>query len=181
LNRSAISACWSWTGDWTGVRPVDDVRADALRHLPRTRRESHRAERRPAWAARSPCHSSRDLRDHSRPGRNLAAAWPGEQRPCGREDRKRERRKAWLRWPPSASLLADDAAAEAPDGTRTGRGGARRRTRRRKHCPAEILLETIRDIFPELGHFLRGAALGIDLHDRAAVDHRGSEIGGGEE
>ena len=51
----------------------------------------------------------------------LRAAWPGGPRPCGREGRRRERRKAWVRWPPCAPLLADDAAAEATDGTRTGR------------------------------------------------------------
>src|SRR6478609_8363465 len=70
-------------------------------------------------------------------------------------------------------LLADNAAAEATDRTRTGRHSARRRTRRSKDGPAEILFETIRDIFPELDDLLGGAALRVDLHDRTAVDHRG--------
>jgi hypothetical protein len=53
-----------------------------------------------------------------------------------------------------ASLLADNAAAKTTDRTRTGRGSAGRRTGRCEHCPAEILFEAIRNIFPELADFL---------------------------
>ena len=41
------------------------------------------------------------------------------------------------------SLLTDDATAEAADGTRTGRRGTLRLTRRSEDGPAEILLEAI--------------------------------------
>ena len=51
----------------------------------------------PPWAVRSPCRSSRDPRARRRPGRSPAAASPGARRPCEREVRKRERRKAWVR------------------------------------------------------------------------------------
>src|SRR5437868_4412422 len=76
----------------------------------------------------------------------------------------------------AGSLLADDSAAEATDGTRTGWSDARRRTGRCEHGPAKILFETIRDILPELDHFLGGAAARIDFHHRAAVDHRSREV-----
>src|SRR5206468_2213972 len=77
----------------------------------------------------------------------------------------------------AGSLLADDAATEATDGTRTCRSNAWRRSGRCEHGPAEILFETIRNILPELGDLLGGTSARIDLHHRAAVDHRGSKIG----
>src|SRR5207247_1462450 len=40
----------------------------------------------------------------------------------------------------------------------------------------EILLEPIGDIGPERLDLLRRAAIGIDFHHGAAVDHRGGEI-----
>src|SRR4051812_33340528 len=97
-----------------------------------------------------------------------AAPWP---KPCGRmagraaplrarspEEREAKGLDSLATY--SAPLLADDAAAETADGTRTGGGVARRRTWRRKHRPAEILFESIGDIFPQLGDFLGRAAIG---------------------
>src|SRR6476646_5955388 len=72
-----------------------------------------------------------------------------------------------------APLLTDDAAAETADRTRTGRGNARRGSRRRKHRPAKILFEAVRNIVPKLDDFLGRAAIRINFHHRAAVDHRG--------
>src|SRR3546814_18436425 len=46
-----------------------------------------------------------------------------------------------------------------------------------EHRAAEILFEPVRDIAPELNDLLRRPALLIDFHHRAAVDHRGGEIG----
>src|SRR3954454_151560 len=71
----------------------------------------------------------------------------------------------------AGSLLAGDTAAEAADWTRTCRSDARRRSGRCEYGPAEILFETIRNIFPELGDFLGRASSRIDLHHRTAVDH----------
>src|SRR3954468_19694651 len=140
-------------------------------------RDLRRAEHRPAWAAQSPCRSSRGLRGRCRPGRrSLAAAWAGERHPCGREVRKREKRKAWLQLPPRRPLLTGDAAAETADRTRTGRTDARRLTRRCEHGPAEILLEAVGDILPKLGDLVGGTTFGINFHHRAAVDHRRREI-----
>src|SRR6476469_5660573 len=99
------------------------------------------------------------------------------RRVVGREGRKTGGQRAWLRWPRLTPSLTDNAAAEAADRTRTGLGNAGRRSGRREHGPAEILLEPIRNIFPQLGHFLGRAALRIDFHHRSAVDHRGGEIG----
>ena len=75
------------------------------------------------------------------------------------------------------SLLADHAAAEATDGTRAGDADAGACVRRGEDGAAEILLEPVGDIIPQLDHFARRAAVGIDFHHRAAVDHRGGEIG----
>ena len=75
------------------------------------------------------------------------------------------------------SLLADHAAAEATDWTRAGGTDAGRLVRRGEHGAAEILFEPVGDIIPQLGHFAGRAAVGIDFHHRAAVDHRGGEIG----
>src|SRR4051794_28502722 len=76
----------------------------------------------------------------------------------------------------AGSLLADNAATEAADGTRTGGSVALRRSGRCEHRPAEILLKTIRNVLPEFGDFLGRAAAWIDLHHGSAVDHRGREI-----
>src|SRR3546814_2419563 len=74
-----------------------------------------------------------------------------------------------------APSVLDHAAAEA------GRGPRRRRTRhlagRREYRAAEILFEPVGNVGPERLHLLRRFAPGIDLHHRAAVDHRGGEIG----
>ena len=119
---------------------------------------SRRAKHRRAWAART----------HVVPAEVLEAAalWPkpwgrmaGRARPCEQEGRRREKRKAWLR-ATAFPLLTDDAAAEATDRTRTGLSNARRRAGRREHGAAEILFEPVGDIFPQLGHFIGGPALG---------------------
>src|SRR5438270_8637187 len=75
-----------------------------------------------------------------------------------------------------APLLTDDAAAEAADRTRTGRGGTRLGARSREHGAAEILFEAVGDIVPKLDHLLGGTATRIDFHDRTAVNHRRGEI-----
>src|SRR6185369_5196969 len=61
-----------------------------------------------------------------------------------------------------APLLADDPAAEAADWTRARGGSARRRAWRSEHGTAEILFQPVRNIFPQLGHFLGRAALRVD-------------------
>src|SRR4051794_9154435 len=74
-------------------------------------------------------------------------------------------------------LLADDAAAEAADWTRRCRRSAGRGARSGEHGAAEILLEAVGDIFPQLADFPRRAAVRIDLHHCSAIDHRGREVG----
>src|ERR1044071_9469016 len=73
-------------------------------------------------------------------------------------------------------LLAGHPAAEATDRTWTSLPDARRRVGRDKNGTAEILLESVRDIIPELGDLGIRAALRVDFHDGAAVDHRGREV-----
>src|SRR5205814_9412093 len=72
----------------------------------------------------------------------------------------------------NAPLLTNDAATEAADRPGSCSGRAGRSARSREHRAAEILFETVRNISPQLDHFLGRAADGIDFHDRAAVDHR---------
>src|SRR4051812_7662007 len=55
-------------------------------------------------------------------------------------------------------LLADNAAAEAADRTRTGRSHAGRCTGRREHRPAELLFKAVGDVIPQLDHFAGRAA-----------------------
>src|SRR5215203_335090 len=76
----------------------------------------------------------------------------------------------------AAPLLANHPTAEAADGTRRCRSGVPG-SGRREDSAAEILFETIRNILPELDHFRGRAAFRVDLHHRAAVDHRGSKVG----
>src|SRR5438045_6561052 len=111
-------------------------------------------------------HLTETLRLHGGPGGALA----GEE--AGGEGGER----LWFAHC-AGSLLADDTAAEAADGTRTCRSNARRRSGRCEHGPAEILFETIRNIFPKLGDFLGRTSVRVDLHHGAAVDHRSGEIG----
>src|SRR4029078_3863267 len=110
----------------------------------------------------------------------LAEALRPHGRASGALARKKTRRKRRERLGFAchlhAPLLTDDAAAKAPDRTRTGRSDARRRTRRSKHGPAKILFEAVRNIIPQLDDLGGRAALGIDLHDGTSVDHRGRII-----
>ena len=79
-------------------------------------------------------------------------------------------RKAWKI--PIRSSVHDPSAEAAllPTGQRGGMTG-------REYGATEIPFEAIGDIGPELLDLLRRAALGIKVHDRAPVDHRGREIG----
>src|SRR3954447_12853154 len=81
--------------------------------------------------------------------------------------------------PPRAPpLLADHATDEAGGGTRhDGVLSVIAWARRGKDRAAEILLEPVGDVIPELDHLLGGAPVRVDLHDGAAVDHRGGIIG----
>ena len=53
----------------------------------------------------------------------------------------------------------------------------RDRVRCGEHGAAEILFQAIGDVVPQRGHFGGAAAVGIDFHDRATVDHRGGVVG----
>src|SRR6266545_4627169 len=85
----------------------------------------------------------------------------GRAAPLRREVPRRERRKVWVRWSSAAPLLADDAAAEATDRTRTDRHVTLRHSWRSEHGAAEILFEAVRNIFPQRDHFAGGTAPGI--------------------
>src|SRR6476646_8129186 len=79
------------------------------------------------------------LRTHGRARGTLAGEKPG---------REGSERLGFAVGHLSVPLLADHAAAETTNGTRTGLSGAGRRSRRCEHRPAEILLEAVGNIFP---------------------------------
>ena len=107
-----------------------------------------------------------------------------EVNPCGRiaglaepfRARSPEDREAYLAsFIAKSPSLANHAPAEAGCGALSQWMG-NRTGRRRKDGATEILLQPISDIIPQLHHFFCGLAVGVDFHDRSAIDHRGSEI-----
>ena len=129
---SKISAVSSTSSSSASSSPLNrSTPADARRPRRQMRHDRHPARLRSAWAARIPCHPSRDPQGRCRPGRIPGGAWPGGQRPCAREVRKKERQKASVR-PRCAPSLTDDAAAEASDRTRTGRNDTRRNVKAKR-------------------------------------------------
>src|SRR4029079_9039784 len=79
------------------------------------------------------------LRAHGRPRSTLAG------------EKTRRKRGEWLCFARHLYplLLTDNAAAEPANGTRTGRGDARRCARRGEDGAAEILFEAVGNIFPQ--------------------------------
>ena len=162
-----------------GSAPRSDCAAAARRALRRTRHDPHRAPARSAGFGRLEAHVvpaeiletgaalAEALGPHRRAGRALA----GQQA-------RRERRESFgfalhLRapyWPTTRR-------PKPPTGRGLAVRDAGRRAGRGEHGAAEILFEPVGDIIPQLDDLAGRAAAGVDLHHRAAVDHRGGEIG----
>ncbi len=129
------------------ARVLDDVFAEgvmrlvARRHGRLRRFEAHVV---PAKILEISADLAEALRAHGRASRALA---------CEKSGRERSDRLGFVHL--AGSLLADDATTEAADGTRTGLADAGRRAWRSEHRAAEILFKTIRDVIPQLDHFLR--------------------------
>ena len=115
-----------------------------------------------------PPHLAEALGPHRRAGRALA----GEQAGGERSER------LGFAGTPSRPLTGRPRGGRSHRRDADWPGDAVRRARRGEDGAAEILFEPIGDIVPQLDRLrLAERPFGIDFHHRAAVDHRGGEIG----